>query len=772
MQQEWHRHLLPNGAGDLSFDPTPMTRFIPSTTAAQRRPISEPPARPLRCHLLIGPPASGKSTVARHLAALLSGPEAPPPCYISSRDIRAEIFGDRGVFGPWDDIAAVMHQRIQEAVRSGAPVIVEATFSRRSWRLAITQKLELPVPVEWIGWWLSTPRELCQQWNQRRDHSVPEQVIDNHVSLLAQAAFSPSRSEGFAAVVCVEPHHHEQLEPHLRVVLGTLERRISAARNRDARLIPHGYSRLLECERLLHLIQLLSRQPELTATNTQTSPEESAGLAERAAALLARTHGPCYADVNAIAADLDWLRQQGFTTAWRVNSEQGETGPMVAVEPPPWPATQPLSTGGWSALGDREAFCRALTLLRHILHHPFDRQEGVAIDHHLAARLKTLSGGRHCWTPRQLHQSITTVLTPYGFRDAAGSGRHGYALGASLLPLPLQVEIHGLLQANADRLGDPSGQAIARELGRRLQRSGIAIEAVPPVRAYFNRSLLAGDQRRSGTLLNTEQAEQLRGAIQQHQRVVFTTISASHAGVEEIRGWPLQLIFHTSAWYLLFEHDHIGQTEGLLACRRIDQLGLRRIEIGSCRSQPSHAAALLRGETLQHCCGSLEFGDALQPQQLVCLGPSKQRAKAMGTLRLSCDATAFALLREEVRRFPAAAVRLSRPLPGDGVISSALGEQEALMPCSRSSHPYPVEIDLPLWTLERDSDLRRWIYALGGGVRIEAPLNLQQEHRRWLQCALAAYPRRKEIKKQRLPLRRRAAGATGRRGSVMEENKS
>ena len=111
---------------------------------------------------------------------------------------------------------------------------------------------------------------------------------------------------------------------------------------------------------------------------------------------------------------------------------------------------------------------------------------------------------------------------------------------------------------------------------------------------------------------------------------------------------------------------------------------------------------------------------------------------AMGTLRLSCDAAAFALLREEVRRFPAAAVRLSRSLPGDGVISPP-GEQAALLPCSRSSHPYPVEIDLPLWTMERDQDLRRWLYALGGGVRIEAPAALAAEHRRWLIQALAAY---------------------------------
>ena len=83
-----------------------------------------------------------------------------------------------------------------------------------------------------------------------------------------------------------------------------------------------------------------------------------------------------------------------------------------------------------------------------------------------------------------------------------------------------------------------------------------------------------------------------------------------------------------------------------------------------------------------------------------------------------------------------------------------------------------MEIDLPLWTLERDSDLRRWLYALGGGVRIESPLTLQQEHRHWLQSALAAYPRRREIKKRQVPKRRRAVGATGRRGTVLAAGES
>ncbi|MBM5816131.1 MAG: WYL domain-containing protein, partial [Cyanobacteria bacterium K_Offshore_surface_m2_239] len=53
------------------------------------------------------------------------------------------------------------------------------------------------------------------------------------------------------------------------------------------------------------------------------------------------------------------------------------------------------------------------------------------------------------------------------------------------------------------------------------------------------------------------------------------------------------------------------------------------------------------------------------------------------------------------------------------------------------SHPYPVELDLPPWTLERDIDLCTWLFAFGAGIRIEAPAELRQEHQERLQAALA-----------------------------------
>jgi len=54
----------------------------------------------LRCHLLIGQPASGKTTLAKALAPLLSARGEPPAQVLSTDAIRAEVFWRCGRTGP------------------------------------------------------------------------------------------------------------------------------------------------------------------------------------------------------------------------------------------------------------------------------------------------------------------------------------------------------------------------------------------------------------------------------------------------------------------------------------------------------------------------------------------------------------------------------------------------------------------------------------------------------------------------------------------------
>ena len=183
--------------------------------------ISMPP--PLRCHLLIGQPASGKTTLARALAPLLTAPAETPAVVLSTDAIRAEVFGDAAVQGPWSAIEQLLHERLRAAVADGCPVIVDATHARRPWRLSLTQALPLPAPVEWVGWWLFTPLATCLEWNQQRQRLVPEPVIKELAAALADPHFGPSRAEGFAAVVAVVPSHHASLESVLAEELARLD---------------------------------------------------------------------------------------------------------------------------------------------------------------------------------------------------------------------------------------------------------------------------------------------------------------------------------------------------------------------------------------------------------------------------------------------------------------------------------------------------------------------------------------------------------------------
>jgi predicted kinase len=140
--------------------------------------------------LLIGLPGSGKSTLASQLVA------AYPGSYLVSTDaIRAQLFGSEAVQGEWLRVWRQVRWEFQQAAQCSPVVIYDATNAIRRYRreaIALARETGFNFLV---GLWLDTPVAVCLEQNQRRDRTVPEDVILRMNASLVDAP--PAQAEGF-----------------------------------------------------------------------------------------------------------------------------------------------------------------------------------------------------------------------------------------------------------------------------------------------------------------------------------------------------------------------------------------------------------------------------------------------------------------------------------------------------------------------------------------------------------------------------------------------
>lgn len=107
-------------------------------------------------------------------------------------------------------------------------------------------------------------------------------------------------------------------------------------------------------------------------------------------------------------------------------------------------------------------------------------------------------------------------------------------------------------------------------------------------------------------------------------------------------------------------------------------------------------------------------------------------------MRFRCTERVYRFLREGLQRYPLNQMRFSKPLAGDRWRHSAKAPV-VLEPVAGDSHPFPVELDLPPWTVARDVDFRRWLFGYGSDVVIEEPQELRMEHARRALAVVASY---------------------------------
>jgi hypothetical protein len=398
--------------------------------------------------------------------------------------------------------------------------------------------------------------------------------------------------------------------------------------------------------------------------------------------------------------------------------------------------------GGYPPLGDAPVFQRVFTLLRHLLQQPFDREAGTALPEHLIRQIEVIPGAYLPGEAATLRKDLEKLLTPYGFRSRNDNVRHGYAIGTALLSAHRLREIHGVVSQAAGRLADPTAQDLLTELEQRLHWGGIAVDTSTPVRAFANRSIVSSALVRPDSLAAERQAELLETAIVERRRVELeryaSVASFPDSPTGSFRAWPLQLLFHNIGWYLVYETDNVGREEGLIRTERLDRLALRHSERATAAAMTHQrrlgsagcAAASVRRHLLRGQPG--DPAAALQPHRQAAVQGNANTALLLPELELRLHP-----------RGPTALPDRAHPLqqaPAGDTWWHHPKAPHVLEPGSPTdTHPYPVELDLPIWTVERDVDLRNWLFGFGAGIRLEAPTALAAEHRRWLQGGLSIY---------------------------------
>ena len=721
--------------------------------------------QPLICHFLIGLPASGKSTLALELQEII-----PNAAVVSTDSARKELFGDEETQGDWSKVESEVLEQIKNEIALNKPVIYDATNVRRDWRMGMLMKIEeklqvIDAPqVYWVAWHLQTPVDVCKEWNkdEMRDRQVPDDVIEEYSEWLNQ--FNPHKGEGFIQVAEVSTKNNystyevkiENKKINLKQAISLTENLTNKA-NRKNKYIWHQYSKLLDFERLMHLISTVVRYPGIGYLY-QTQPKvlqdilELKGLpkftcaAEEIIAVIKKEYGLLYANQQAIEQDLSWLEDNGLIGNKLIDAEIK----IEVLDNSSISEEHHLFTHRYSNL---ETFSRLIKVIRFISYYPFLCIDGKT------ATLKTKYIGKHPDTVRHtalveglidkkilskeavdfderkslenliredlrqikpyriIHDPFCTTVYSKVTRKFAMN--KGYFIGTGILSKDELNEVFNLLRSQAEEkyFNDPLAQNTYQNLKEKMKEAKLWHEAEPyPAKIIGSKSVVDFNQNK----VNRERFKTFEKAIINKERINLEIIRQPwdpENKTQYILVYPLQIVFHLFAWYLGYEVAE-GKNKGLLYFERIDRLRVDSNQ-GS-RTEEAQLKALHKLNTLYQASAGIYLGNSVEDQKNY-LDP-RTRKSVTETLRIYATENSFKFLSETTQRFSENQMKMTLPewLKGQAYNKKiySLNTQPKHQP-----HIYRIDIALPKWFIN-DIYLIKWLVPWGDEVKVTQPKEL------------------------------------------------
>ena len=140
--------------------------------------------------MLIGAPASGKSTHAEKLAAEYNA------AILSTDKIRAALYGNESIQGVWADIEAILYKDIKNAIKANKNIILDSTHYKKEFRAKIIKNFSKY--SEFSAYFFNYPFTLIYSRNKHRPRRVPFDVLAAMYKELELRP--PLLSEGFKSI--------------------------------------------------------------------------------------------------------------------------------------------------------------------------------------------------------------------------------------------------------------------------------------------------------------------------------------------------------------------------------------------------------------------------------------------------------------------------------------------------------------------------------------------------------------------------------------------